>query len=84
MVPLNASCLKGEPYNFTTAQYRVHLTIVWTVITINCILLALTILNFCNIIIKQQKWKTVPFFVFYILSFVAISLRLIYEIDYTQ
>lgn len=60
-------------------------SLVWTLIILNSFLLLLILFNFWSILIKREKWRTLPLLLFYILSLIAVILRLAMMVwDFTQ
>ena len=73
----NIDVLKDDPYNFTTTELRVHAFLTWLLIVLNSILLVMVFNNIWTILIKQSKWKSLHLLLFYFMSFIAVTLRLI-------
>lgn len=83
----HANRLREDPYNLARGPYIAHIVIEWVVILLNIILLAMIFINVRTVLIKQNKWKTLPLLLFYILAVFSVSLRLIqglfyYEFEY--
>ena len=76
----NIDVLKEDPYNFTTRELRVHAFLTWLLIVLNSILLIMVFINVWTILIRQSKWKSIHFLLFYFMSFIAVTLRLLASI----
>ena len=76
----NIDSLKEDPYNFTTTQLRVHAFLTWLLIILNSILLVMVFNNIWTILIRQSKWKSLHLLLFYFMSFIAVTLRLLASI----
>lgn len=69
--------LKRAPFNFTQAQYAVHMTLLWINIVLFTALLVIVVLNSWQILLKQGKWRTRPLLIFYVMALLSVVLRLI-------
>ena len=71
--------ISNQKDEMSRTQYIMVIIVYYISILIYVAAFFLTILNIWQILIKQEKWKTMPLLVFYIYSFMAISIRLVNE-----
>ena len=71
---------KAESIGITRGQYDIIVVEHYMLIGLYTLLFALVIVNIWTILVKQRRYKTLPLFAFYIFTFFAITLRLIYLI----
>ena len=69
--------LEESPFNLSKVELRLQAGFQWLIILLNALLLAMVLTNFWCILIKQEKWKTFPMLVFYVISLIAVILRLL-------
>ena len=60
---------------WTDTQRRAYVSIHWLLIIFYAVLILITLANIWQILIKQERWKTLPLLVFYIFVFIAVLLR---------
>ena len=61
---------------FNETEYRIYASLHYFVTFVYLLLLILVVANIWKIIIKQERWKTLPLLCFYVFAFIAISARL--------
>ena len=72
---------KANECQISDAQYISYAVEHYLLIGLYTFLLILVVANIWRILIKQGRYKTLPLLAFYIFSFLAIALRLIYIIS---